>query len=205
MSTPATPADSPSLEDRVNALEAENRDLRRLLGPLRLAGALLALGLIAYAGRHTLFAGPIRATVLDARQVIVRDPAGRVRLVLGTDDGLPQAFRAKDNPGLLLCDEKGALRAHLYASEELTGLGLYDLDGKPRAAITHRIGLSGIWLKDRGGAIRTGMALDASGGASSFRTKPSGPLCPCREYKVAGKAAGDLLDGEGRGPGEFCC
>jgi hypothetical protein len=30
---------------------------------------------------------------------------GRARLVLGTDDGLPPGFRAKDNPKVLLCDE----------------------------------------------------------------------------------------------------
>jgi hypothetical protein len=29
--------------------------------------------------------------------------------------------------------------------------------------IQHRNGWSGIWLKDRGGAVRVGMALDARG------------------------------------------
>jgi hypothetical protein len=164
LSTPATPANSPSLEERVSGLEAENRHLRRLLGMLRFAFGLLGAGLILYAAWHTLFVGPIRATVVDARQVIIRDPAGRARIVLGTDDSLPAAFRAKDNPGVLLCDEKGALRAQLYASEELTGLGLFDPDGKPRAALTHRNGWSGCWLKDHGGAIRVGMALDPADG-----------------------------------------
>jgi hypothetical protein len=84
--------------------------------------------------------------------------------VLGTDDTLPDAFRAKDNPGLLLYDEKGALRGQLYASEELSGLGLFDPDGKPRAALTHRNGWSGCFLKDHGGAIRVGMALDSADG-----------------------------------------
>src|SRR5262245_44201281 len=160
----STPADSPSFEDRVSALKAGNRDLRRVLGRFRLGGALLAVGLIAYAAWHTLFVGPIRATTVEAQRVIVRDAAGRVRLVLGTDEGLPPEFRAKDNPGVLLCDERGALRAHLYASEELTGLGLYDPDGMPRVALTHRNGWSGCWLKDRGGAIRAGMALDSAEG-----------------------------------------
>jgi hypothetical protein len=40
----------------------------------------------------------------------------------------------------------------------------FDLDGKPRVALTHRNGWSGCWLKDRGDAIRAGMALDAGGG-----------------------------------------
>jgi hypothetical protein len=125
--------------------------------------AVIALGLILYSAWRTFFISGVRATVVDARQVIVRDPKGRARIVLGTDDSLPDAFRAKDNPGVFLCDEKGALRAHLYASEELTGLGLFDPDGKPRVALTHRNGWSGCWLKDRGGAIRVGMALDAGG------------------------------------------
>jgi hypothetical protein len=163
MSTPATPAASPSLEQRLACLEAHRRELRRQLGELRLAVAVIALGLILYSAWRTLFTFPVRATVVEAQRVVVRDAAGRARLVLGTDDVLPDAFRAKDNPGVLLCDEKGALRAQLYASEELSGLGLFDLDGKPRVALTHRNGWSGCFLKDRGDAIRVGMALDAGG------------------------------------------
>jgi hypothetical protein len=138
--------------------------------------AAIALGLVLYAGWHTLFASPIRDTVVEAQRVIVRDSAGRARLVLGTDDSLPAGFRAKDNPGLLLCDEKGALRAQFYASEELTGLGLYDPDGKPRVAVTHRNGWSGGWLKDRGDAIRVGMALDASGGQIVIQDEKERPV-----------------------------
>src|SRR5262249_50862423 len=84
-------------------------------------------------------------------------------LVLGCDDNLPDVFRSKYNPGVLLYDEKGAPRGHLYASDELSGLGLFDPDCKPRAALTHRHGWSGFWLKDPGGAIRAGLALDAGG------------------------------------------
>jgi hypothetical protein len=96
--------------------------------------------------------------------------------VLGTDDSLPDAFRAKDNPGVLLCDEKGALRAQLYASEELSGLGLFDPDGKPLVAMTHRNGWSGCCLKDHGGAIRVGMALDAGGGRFVIQDEAERPL-----------------------------
>jgi hypothetical protein len=114
MSTP--PADSASLEERLSALEAENRDLQWRVSQLRFLAAMLGVGLLAYAAFHAAFATPIKATVVEAQRVVLRDPAGRVRLVLGTDDGLPEAFRARDNPGLLLCDEKGALRVHLHAS-----------------------------------------------------------------------------------------
>jgi hypothetical protein len=134
------------------------------LARLRLAVAVIALGMILHSAWRTLFTFPARATVVEAKRVVVRDPAGRTRIVLGTDDSLPDAFRAKDDPGVFLCDEKGALRAQLYASEELSGLGLFDRDGKPRAALTHRNGWSGCFLKDRGGAIRVGLALDAADG-----------------------------------------
>jgi hypothetical protein len=176
MSTPATPADSPSLEERLAALETDNRELHRQLWKLRLAVAVIALGLILYSAWRTLFSFPVRATVVDAQRVVVRDSVGRVRLMLGTDDGLPPEFRAKDNPGLLLCDEKGALRGQLYASEELTGLDLFDPDGKPRVAVTHRNGWSGCWLKDRGGALRVGMALDAGGGRFVIQDEAERPL-----------------------------
>ena len=86
------------------------------------------------------------------------------RLVLGCDDYLPDAFRSKYNPGVLLDDETGALRGHLYASDALSGLGLFDRDGKPPVALTHRNGWSECFLKDHGGAIRVGMALDAVDG-----------------------------------------
>jgi hypothetical protein len=163
LSTPAPPTDSPSLEDRVSALEAQNRDLQRAVALLRwvLLGFLTAVP--AYC-LWQLWFGTLHAPTLDTRRVIVRDHTGKVRLVLGCDDYLPDAFRSKYNPGVLLYDETGALRGHLYASDELSGLGLFDRDGRPRAALTHRNGWSGCFLKDHGGAIRVGMALDAADG-----------------------------------------
>jgi hypothetical protein len=190
MTTPATSADSPSLEQRLANLEAQNRRLRFAVGAI-------ALGMILYAAWHTFFIGAVRATVVEARQGVVRDPAGRARIVLGTDDRLPDTFRAKDNPGLLLSDEKGALRAQLYASEELTGLGLFDPDGKPRVAVTHCNDWSGCFLKDHGGPSASAWRwTPPTGRGSSSRTRPSGPSCPCREYKVASKAsAGSIRRG----------
>jgi hypothetical protein len=105
--------------------------------------------------------GTLHTPTVDTRRVIVRDHTGKIRLVLGCDEYVPDAFRAKYNPGLLLYDETGALRGHLYASDELSGVGLFDPAGKPRAALTNRNGWSGCWLKDHEGALRVGMALDA--------------------------------------------
>jgi hypothetical protein len=157
-----SPADSASLEDRVGALEAENRDRQRGLALLRWVLLAFLTAVPAY-GLWQLWFGTLHAPTVDTRRVIVRDHTGKVRLVLGCDDYLPDAFRSKYNPGVLLYDETGAMRGHLYASHELSGLGLFDPDGKPRVALTHRNGWSGVWLKDRGDAIRVGMALDAEG------------------------------------------
>src|SRR5262249_10682634 len=93
-----------------------------------------------------------------------RGMTDKVRLVLGCDDYLPDAFRSKYNPGVLLYDETGALGGHMDASDELSGLALLDRDGKPRAALTNRNGWSGCFLKDHGGTIRVGRALDAADG-----------------------------------------
>jgi hypothetical protein len=89
---------------------------------------------------------------------------GKVRLVLGCADYLPDAFRSRYNPGVLLYDETGALRSNVHASDELRGLGLFDREGKPRAALTHGNGRSGCFLRDHGGALRAGLALDAADG-----------------------------------------
>jgi hypothetical protein len=157
------PCRSPSLEERIANLEAQNRDLQRSLALLRWVLAAFLTGVPAY-GLWQLWFGTLHAPTLDTRRVIVRDHTDKVRLVLGCDDHLPDAFRSKYNPGVLLYDETGALRGHLYASDELSGLGLFDRDGKPRVAVTHRNGWSGCWLKDRGGALRVGMALDSADG-----------------------------------------
>jgi hypothetical protein len=149
-------------KDRGSALEAQNRDRQHSVTILRWVLLAFLTAVPAYC-LWQLWFGTLHAPTLDTRRVVVRDPAGRARLVLGTDDGLPSEFRAKDNPGLFLLDETGALRGQLYASDELSGLGLCDPNGKPRAALTHRNGWSGVWLKDRGGAIRIAMALDAGG------------------------------------------
>src|SRR5262249_59435143 len=117
----------------------------------------------ASGGREAFTNGALGGLHLLGRAPGQKGMIGKDRLVLGCDDHLPDAFRSRYNPGVLLYDEKGALRGHLSASDQLTGLGLFDPDFKLRAALTHRNGWSGVFLKDRGGAIRVGMALDAGG------------------------------------------
>src|SRR5262249_54375734 len=163
MSTPSTAADSPSLEDRVSTLEAQNRDLQRSVALLRWVLAAFLTAVPAYC-LWQLWFGTLHAPTVDTRRVIFRDHTGKIRLVLGCDEYVPDTFRSKYNPGVLLYDETGALRGHLYASDELSGLGLFDRDGKPRAALTHRTGWSGCFLKDHGGALRVGLALDSAAG-----------------------------------------
>src|SRR5262249_41365031 len=134
------------------------RELQRTVALLRWVPLVLLTAVPAYC-LWQLWLRTLHAPTLDTRRVIVRDHTGKIRLVLGCDGYVPDAFRAKYNPGALLDDETGALRGYVYASDELSGL--FDRDGKPRAAFTHRNGWSGYFLKDHGSAIRVGMALDA--------------------------------------------
>jgi hypothetical protein len=160
MSTP--PADSASLEDRLSALEAENRDLQWRVSQLRFLAAMLGVGLLLYAAFHAAFATPIKATVVEAPRVVLRDPAGRIRLVLGGDENLPATF--SNNPGLLLFDEDGHLCGQLNATDDVAGLSLFAPDGRgPRVEVTHGKVTSGVWLKDRNDSLRAALALDGSG------------------------------------------
>jgi hypothetical protein len=160
MNTP--PADSASLEARVAALEAENRDLHWRVSQLRFLAAMLGVGLLLYAAFHAAFAAPIKATVVEAQRVVLRDATGRVRLVLGSDENLPATFN--NNPGLLLFDENGHLRGQLNATDDVAGLRLLAADGRgPRVEVTHGPVTSGVWLKDKNDSLRAALALDGSG------------------------------------------
>jgi hypothetical protein len=96
--------------------------------------------------------------------------------VLGSSEYLPDAFRAKDNPGVLLFDEQGALRGQLNATDDAAGLRLFDPDGKTRAMLTYGKVTSGVWLRDRQEAIRAALALDAGGPRLGILDEDQRPL-----------------------------
>jgi hypothetical protein len=176
MTTPATSTESLSLEQRLAALEAENQELHWRVSQLRFLAAMLRVGLILYAAVHALYGLPVKATVVEAGRVVLRDHSGRVRLVLGGNDSLPDAFHANANPGVLLFDEQGALRGQLNAADDAAGLRLFDPDGKPRIMLTHGKVTSGVWLKDRQGDIRAALALDAGGPRLDILDEDQRPL-----------------------------
>jgi hypothetical protein len=78
MTTPATP-DTPSLEQHVSTLEAENRDLQWRVSHMRFLAAQVGVGLLAYAVFFALYARPVKASVVEVERLILRDPAGRRR------------------------------------------------------------------------------------------------------------------------------
>jgi hypothetical protein len=78
MNTPSTPADPPSLEDRVSALEAENRELQRSEALLRWVLLPFLTAVPAYCLWQVWF-GTLHAPTVDTKPVIVRDPAGFAR------------------------------------------------------------------------------------------------------------------------------
>jgi hypothetical protein len=55
----APPTDSGSLEERLSALEAENRDLQGRVSQPRFLAAMLGVGLLLYSAFHAAFATPI--------------------------------------------------------------------------------------------------------------------------------------------------
>src|SRR5262249_18544097 len=73
----------------------------------------------ASGGREAFTNGALGGLHLLGRAPGQKGMIGKDRLVLGCDDHLPDAFRSRYNPGVLLYDEKGALRGHLSASDQL--------------------------------------------------------------------------------------
>src|SRR5262249_39932948 len=93
-----------------------------LLGRPSLQRKVSGTGLAADPGGRANTHGKKGRPMLSSDEV--RDHTAKVRLVLGGDNSYPDAFRSRFNPGVLLHDETGALRSHLYASDEWSGLGL---------------------------------------------------------------------------------
>ena len=120
-----TPLD---LEARLQAVEKSLARSRRLL---LLAGVSLSAVLILGASpQQDRPKGTIKADVLDARTLVVRDTEGRVRGSLQVDE-------ATDKVSLNLLDEKGRVRARIFQSaKDVAAISLYGTNSdKPRAAL----------------------------------------------------------------------
>lgn len=108
--------DSGSLLVRLEKVERENRRFK-IVGSLAILGAAGALFL-------GLSAPPSKT--LDAELIIVRDPHGKARMILGVGD---------DGPALTCLDKDGKLRVNLGVDRDGPALDLLDKAETPRAQL----------------------------------------------------------------------
>jgi hypothetical protein len=133
---------------RLDALERQNRRLRRVLGGASLAVfAIVAVGATAPAPR-----------VIETEQVLIRDANGRTRAILGID-------RASHSAGLVVLGASGARRIGVgVKSDGTAGIALSDERGDLRAGLaTTPAGKATVSVYDENGSIRAGLGVVEDG------------------------------------------
>jgi hypothetical protein len=123
-----------SLEDRLARLERQNRRLRAACG----FAVLLALGAVAAHARLPAARAErplIEASTLDASRLVIRDQAGRPRLILGVE---------KQGPGITFLEANGRTHAFLNVTSGELGRTVLEESG------AHTPGL---YLYDRKGTL----------------------------------------------------
>src|SRR5262245_40481710 len=104
---------------RLDRLERQNRALRLTVLALVTAGAALALGQAAV-GRAQPGAPEVRVKVVEAERFVVRDAAGKERVILFVDNSDPQNRRAR----LAFFDEQGQFRMGGSVGPNGAGFGI---------------------------------------------------------------------------------
>jgi hypothetical protein len=143
-----TEIDLASFRLRLDALERQNRRLRRVLGAASVAVfAVVAVGATAPAPR-----------VIEAEQVLIRDANGRTRAILGLDP-------ASHSAGLAVLGASGARRIGVgVKSDGTAGIALSDERGELRAGLaTTPAGKASVSLSDETGSIRAGLGVVEDG------------------------------------------
>ncbi|HEU4726082.1 MAG TPA: hypothetical protein VFU59_12420 [Candidatus Eisenbacteria bacterium] len=106
----------PSLLERIEALERENRRWKRT--------ALVAAAILAAAAVVGMSAPPSKTLDLELLRIV--DARGKARAILGMGE---------EGPALSLIDEKGRLRANLGLEQAGPSLDLLDTAEAPRAQL----------------------------------------------------------------------
>jgi hypothetical protein len=170
-----------ALDDRLAAVEEDNRRLRRLSIALIVITAILAglaVALMFVASRYGLPGST--AEIVAARQFVMRgadgtvrglwgtDEKGAVRLVLQDQGGQPRmrlSLLDDGAAGFALIDSAGHNRAvFAMLPDQSISLALADATGKTRSVLgLARDGSSSLIFTDRTGVPRTTMAVDARG------------------------------------------
>lgn len=170
-----------AFDQRIAAVEADNRRLRRLSFVLITITAVLAglaVALMFVASRYGLPGST--AEIVAARQFVMRgadgkvrglwgtDEKGAVRLVLQDEGGQPRmrlSLLDDGAAGFALIDSAGHNRAvFAMLPDQSISLALADATGKTRSVLgLARDGSSSLIFTDRNGVPRTTMAVDARG------------------------------------------
>ena len=183
--------DEPDVQTRLDALEQDNRRLRRLSMYLVVGtGVLLGLAaaLVVVASRHGL--PGMTAALVEARRFTLRDAAGQTRGVWGTtEDGgvrlmlqdsagrprLRLTVLADGASGVAAVDEQGRTRIALGVEEAAT-LVLADAAGRPRTVLGLAADNSSTLLfTDGAGRTRAGLGVNPRGAASLTVVEGSAP------------------------------
>jgi hypothetical protein len=181
-----------SMLDRLDALEADNRRLRRMtIGIFVGAGILLGVcaALLVVTARHG-FPGTI-ASVVESESFLVRDSDGNLRGAWGiSDDGsvrlvlenagqqgsLSLTLLGDGSPGISFTDSAGKSRMVLgLLPDQTTALVFADRDGRTRTVLgLGRDGSSSLAFADRDGVTRAGLGLDTRGiGTFTLTERPT--------------------------------
>lgn len=106
-----------TLLKRLEKIEGSNRRLK-------LAAAIALLGMAG-----ALFLGVAAAPTknIEAELIILRDPSGKARMILGCGD---------EGPAITMIDKNGKLRVNLGVSQDGPALDLLDAAESPRAQLT---------------------------------------------------------------------
>jgi hypothetical protein len=170
-----------AIDDRLTAVEEDNRRLRRLSIALIVITAILAglaVALMFVASRYGLPGST--AQIVAARQFVMRDADGKVRGLWGTDEKGAVRLVLQDDAGqarmrlsllddgatgFALIDSAGHNRAvFAMLPDQSISLALADATGKTRSVLgLARDGSSSLIFTDRTGVPRTTMAVDARG------------------------------------------
>jgi hypothetical protein len=150
----------PSIEERLERLEKQNRWLRMLvLALIFLAGGGVMLSVVSGVRAQA----PAWKRTVEAGKFVLRDSSGKTRAMLGM---IPTG------PVLRMYDTSGTPRAALSVSEVGAGLGLYDTSGQMRAVLDMFAGNQNLTLLDASGAQLA--RLDGSADGPSLTLQDSG-------------------------------
>ena len=183
------------LLDRLDAVEADNRKLRRLsLALIGLTAVLagLAVAIMVVAARYGL--PGTTADIVAARQFVLRDATGNPRGLWGTDDSSAVRFLLSDasrrprvrlslledgGAGISLIDSVGSSRVVLALLPDASAsIVLADASGRTRSVLgVAPDGSSTLIFADRSGLNRASLGVDSRGlGVSTVSDRGQGQV-----------------------------